>query len=694
MVDLAPLDFTDAKEHRRKIAQAVNQALVPTATGSTTPRPLSDRFGEVVNVKDHGAVGDGVTDDSAVFRTADDAAALDGGFVFIPRGTYRLNSDFKHLDGDGINSRGWIGEGPEATILRFAAEVADSRLITVASSFDTSKLIVRPERPDTVSPASDLAVLQAQTTLGVNVTLVTPSDNTKFAVDDWVTVSCGGNPFDADDNLWRYSVITRINKIDAGTGVITLADPMEEPLNDDGWGASGGGKNAEPDWADSTAYVVDDVVYDSLDNDSLWKALTAGTSSGTQPSDDVNVTWQQIWGSVTGGIGPTKGAIDRRPTIQLVRNPRVGVVMSGFTLDNIGSVASDGIDFRSCYGCLAENIWATGNILAPFQATESSRNITYRKCVDQSDHVDSNRSFWSYQARNVLVDDCVLAAETAGGSEAVAYIESNADVTFRDTTIAGTQGSLQGVVLDYATVAMDGCKVLGLTRPVAVAASLNAIVPERRDYHRMANLRGMRGNLIDVAPADPRRMWTHLMPNQQAQYMQPGNTFRFSGNLTSPYTQSDPILFEPTRLVEYVVQLTPLASQADVVIPLPGTPEQGIFDIEDIRAVFLGCRVKWDSAPASGEIDIIPRGYDGTSNRRLLASANPVDRIRVTDVQPTGQLFESNGTTNRLIDNKLPNGGRERIQLSYVSNASAGGGTIYVTMMLLVEEGFAGDFEG
>lgn len=27
MVDLAPLDFTDAREHRRKIAQAVNQAL-------------------------------------------------------------------------------------------------------------------------------------------------------------------------------------------------------------------------------------------------------------------------------------------------------------------------------------------------------------------------------------------------------------------------------------------------------------------------------------------------------------------------------------------------------------------------------------------------------------------------------------------------------------------------------------------
>lgn len=37
-----------------------------TATGSTEPRDIRDRFSDVINVKDFGAVGDGVTYDTAV----------------------------------------------------------------------------------------------------------------------------------------------------------------------------------------------------------------------------------------------------------------------------------------------------------------------------------------------------------------------------------------------------------------------------------------------------------------------------------------------------------------------------------------------------------------------------------------------------------------------------------------------------
>lgn len=53
------------------------------AEGTTKPRMLKDRFADVVNVRDFGAVGDGVTDDTAAFKRAASA-----GTVFVPSGSY------------------------------------------------------------------------------------------------------------------------------------------------------------------------------------------------------------------------------------------------------------------------------------------------------------------------------------------------------------------------------------------------------------------------------------------------------------------------------------------------------------------------------------------------------------------------------------------------------------------------------
>lgn len=54
------------------------------ATGSTTERTLANRFADVVNVKDFGAVGDGVADDTAAIQDAIDSLGSLGGMVFIP----------------------------------------------------------------------------------------------------------------------------------------------------------------------------------------------------------------------------------------------------------------------------------------------------------------------------------------------------------------------------------------------------------------------------------------------------------------------------------------------------------------------------------------------------------------------------------------------------------------------------------
>jgi hypothetical protein len=59
-----------------------------TATGSTTARTLANRFADVVNVKDFGAVGDGVTDDTAAITAANTAASAVGAVLEFPAGKY------------------------------------------------------------------------------------------------------------------------------------------------------------------------------------------------------------------------------------------------------------------------------------------------------------------------------------------------------------------------------------------------------------------------------------------------------------------------------------------------------------------------------------------------------------------------------------------------------------------------------
>ncbi len=92
------------------------------STGSTTARSAQDRTGERFNVKDFGAIGDGVADDSTAIQAAMDAAAtLGGGQVVFPVGIYKISTTLAIGNGTAsvVSTKAGvtlIGEGRPSTM--------------------------------------------------------------------------------------------------------------------------------------------------------------------------------------------------------------------------------------------------------------------------------------------------------------------------------------------------------------------------------------------------------------------------------------------------------------------------------------------------------------------------------------------------------------------------------------------------
>jgi hypothetical protein len=105
----------DSPQAAAQTAESINAAEI-LSVGSTQARALNQRFADVVNVKDFGAVGDGVTDDTAAIQ----AAINTRGSVYTPPGSYKITSQIdltpcSAFKGEGSDSVRFIISGDSIT---------------------------------------------------------------------------------------------------------------------------------------------------------------------------------------------------------------------------------------------------------------------------------------------------------------------------------------------------------------------------------------------------------------------------------------------------------------------------------------------------------------------------------------------------------------------------------------------------
>lgn len=143
------------------LAASIGSSLIgfiQAGTGAVA-RTVQDRLRETVSVKDFGAVGDGVTDDTAAIASAISALSASGGTIYFPAGTYKTGLITLPLYPKNIT---FFGDGAEVSVLIPAA--SNTRLIASAGitvniggvRFEMRHMGIKPHASGSTTAAVDM----------------------------------------------------------------------------------------------------------------------------------------------------------------------------------------------------------------------------------------------------------------------------------------------------------------------------------------------------------------------------------------------------------------------------------------------------------------------------------------------------------------------------------------------------------
>ena len=125
------VDFTTATPVSGNATTSNNVSYNEGSAGAVT-RTLTSKLQESVSIKDFGAIGDGVADDTTAIQSAWDwAISNGGGRIYAPSGTYLVTSA---IDITGANNVTFEGDGEQATIIT-TNSVTDDVFYDSGSSF-------------------------------------------------------------------------------------------------------------------------------------------------------------------------------------------------------------------------------------------------------------------------------------------------------------------------------------------------------------------------------------------------------------------------------------------------------------------------------------------------------------------------------------------------------------------------------